>query len=192
MPNSPTKGPVTCLADLKGLKAYMQETDVQRAFWGALGANPVPMPVPEVLNGLQRGMLDIYTSTPIFASAAQWSTQTKFWTRSHHTYQPAAVVFDLSWWKGLSDETRKTILGFGPELQKSARNDVRGIDQSILDEFAKNNIKVSDLPPAGREELRKACVDVPATLVKSKVFSQETYDKVVKALAEYRAKKAGK
>jgi TRAP-type C4-dicarboxylate transport system substrate-binding protein len=185
--------PISGLADLQGAKAFMQETDVQRAFWNAVGANPVAIPVPDVLGALQRGMVTCYVTTPIFGSAAQWATQTKYWTISHHVYQPAAVVFDLGWWNALPDDMKKTILGFGPELQKAARKDVRGIDEGILDGFRKPQpdglgIKIGKLSDQGRAELKKACAGIPAELVKAGVFKQELYDKVVKALAERRAK----
>lgn len=182
--------PIMGIADLKGSKAFMQETDIQRAFWNAVGANPVAIPVPDVLGALQRGMITCYTTTPIFGSAAQWATQSKFWVDSNHCYQPAAVVFDLKWWNGLSEEYKKIISDFAPELQKAARKDVRGIDEELMETFKKDlKMDVRKLPPAGREELRKACEGVPAELVKAGVFKQETYDKVKKALEERR--KAG-
>ncbi len=182
--------PLLSLADLRGAKAHMQETDIQREFWKAVGASPVPMPVPEVLTGLQSGMVTCFTSTPIYAAAAQWTTQTRHWTDSNHIYQPAAVVFDLNWWNGLSDDLRKTILSFAPELQKAARNDVRGIDEELFAEFRKMGIQIHPLPPQNREELKQATAGVAAELIKAGVFKQELYDKVVKALADYRARKS--
>jgi TRAP-type C4-dicarboxylate transport system substrate-binding protein len=181
--------PILGLADLRGAKAHMQETDIQHAFWGAVGANPIPLPVPEVLGAIQRGMVTCYSSTPIFASAAQWATQTKFWTDSNHIYQPAAVVFDLKWWNGLSPELKKTIADFGPDLQSAARKDVRGIDQGILEEFKKMGVEIKALSPEARAEIQGACAGVAGELVKKGVFKQELFDKVVKGLADFRAKK---
>jgi TRAP-type C4-dicarboxylate transport system substrate-binding protein len=180
--------PLDSLAALKGVKAQMQETDIQRAFWTAVGANPVPLPVPETLNALERGMITSYATTPIFASAAQWFTQTKYWTDSNHIYQPAAVVFDLKWWNTLDEGTRKTILSFGPELQAAARKDVRGIDKDLMAQFKEAKIQVSELTPEHREELKKACAGIPAELIKNGVFTQALYDKVIAGLQEYRAK----
>jgi len=39
--------------------------------------------------------------------------------------------------------------------------------------------------------MRKACEGIPERLIKAGVFSRELYEKVLKGLAEYRAKKAG-
>ncbi len=179
------------LADVKGMKAHMQETDLQHAFWAAVGANPVPLPVPEVLGGLQRGMVSCFSSTPIYASASQWFAECKHWTDSNHIYQPAAVVFDLKWWNGLSEDLRKTILSFAPEIQKAARNDVRGsLDKELMEKFRTDSqIAIHTLGPEAREEFRRACASVPKELIEKGIFTQELWDKVVKGLEDYRARK---
>ncbi len=184
--------PLLSLDDLKGVKAHMQETDIQHALWSSLGANPVPLAVPEVLKALQTGMVECYTTTPIFSSAAQWFTQTKHWTDSNHIYQPAAVVFDKKWWDTLDPATQKTILGFGPDLQKAARKDVRGIDPELFEEFRKTGITVHTLPPDRREKLKQATAGIGDELVKKGVFSKELLEKVRKGLEEFRAKKGAK
>ena len=48
----------------------------------------------------------------------------------------------------------------------------------------------TEKPILGLADLKKACEGIPAELVKAGVFKQDLYDRVVKALAEYRAKKA--
>lgn len=181
--------PVFGIGDVKGEKAHMQETDIQKAFWTSCGANPVPIAVPEVLGALQRGMIDCFSTTPIFASAAQWFTQVKHWSDTNHIYQPAAVVFDRKWWDGLDDGTRKTILGFAPDLQAAARKDVRGIDKDLFEEFKKNQIEIHTLTAAQREEFRQATAGIGDELVKKGVFSKAILERARKGLQDFRAKK---
>jgi TRAP-type C4-dicarboxylate transport system substrate-binding protein len=169
----------------------MQETDLQRALWNALKADPVPLAVPDVLNGLQRGMVTAYTTTPIYATASQWFTQTKGWTDSNHIYQPAAVVFDKKWWDGLDQELKDKINSFSADLQKSARADVRGIDPELMEEFRAGGIAVHTLSAAEREAMQAATAGVVEELISKKVFERELYDRVVAALADLRAKKGG-
>lgn len=45
-------------ADLKGMKIRVMENPISIAAWKALGANPVPMAMPEVFTGLQQGTID--------------------------------------------------------------------------------------------------------------------------------------
>lgn len=184
-----TKGKLVQPGDFNGVKGHMQETDVQRALWNALNADPVPLPVPDVLNGLQRGMITAYSTTPIYATASQRFTITKHWTDSNHIYQPAAVVFDKNWWDGLDADLQKTINAFAEDLQKAARQDVRGIDAELMEEFRANSIDVHTLTAAERATLVEATSGIAKGLIEQGIFEQGLYDKVVNALAEYRAKK---
>jgi TRAP-type C4-dicarboxylate transport system substrate-binding protein len=52
-----TKRRVTKPDDLKGLKIRAPDTLLE-ATWRALGANPTPLPFPEVFNALQQGVID--------------------------------------------------------------------------------------------------------------------------------------
>ena len=52
--NNPGRTP----ADLKGMKIRVMENPISIAAWKALGANPVPMAMPEVFTGLQQGTID--------------------------------------------------------------------------------------------------------------------------------------
>ncbi len=194
------KKPIRSLADLKGEKMHMQETEIKKAFWTAVGASPIPLAVTDVLGALQRGTVDGFDTTPIFGSATQWTTETKYWTDSNHIYQPAAVVFDLKWWKALSEDDRKTILSFAEELQTAARRDVRteygpdgqpvkGLEKDLFDEFRKAKIEIIPLDATAREEFRVATLKVADEMIAKGVFSRDLYEKVSKAIEEFRAKK---
>ncbi len=53
-----TKKPVQKLADLKGLKIRVQQSDLWIAMMQAFGANPTPMPMGEVLLLSRNGVVD--------------------------------------------------------------------------------------------------------------------------------------
>jgi TRAP-type C4-dicarboxylate transport system substrate-binding protein len=181
--------PLKTPKDFEGLKMYAQESDVSIETVKALGANAQVLAVPEVLSSLQTGLLNSFMTTPIFATGAQWFTQAKFWTDSNHVYQPAAVVFDSKFWQKLPDDMKQTILAMRPDLQKSARADVRGIDEELFRGFRERKMEINKLTPAEREELRKKTAGVAEILIKKNVFPREWYDRVQKALKEYRGKK---
>ena len=52
------KKPVKGLADLKGMKIRVQQSDLFVAMMEALGANATPMPYGEVYTGLKTGIVD--------------------------------------------------------------------------------------------------------------------------------------
>jgi TRAP-type transport system periplasmic protein len=186
------KGPLATAADVKASKPYIREAGARRAFWTALGASPVVVPVPEVVSALRDGKVDAYDTTPLFATAARWYAETKHWTDSNHVYQPAAVVFDLAWWKSLPEGVRKQLEALAPELQSNARKNVRGLDAGLMEELRKQGLQVHGLAPAERAAMKKATEAIGAQLVEQGAFPKDLHDKVVKALADRRAAAAAK
>ena len=52
------KKPVRTVADTKGMKIRVQQSDLWVALVGAMGANATPMPYGEVYTGLKTGLID--------------------------------------------------------------------------------------------------------------------------------------
>jgi TRAP-type transport system periplasmic protein len=181
--------PLRGAKDFDGLKMYAQESDVSIETVKALGAQAQVLAVPEVLSSLQTGLLNSFMTTPIFATGAQWFTQIKYWTDSNHVYQPAAVVFDMKFWQKLPQETKQMILALRADLQKSARVNVRGIDEELYRGFRERKIEINKLSTAERAELRKKTESVAQVLIGKGAFPKEWYERVQKALKDLRAKK---
>jgi TRAP-type C4-dicarboxylate transport system substrate-binding protein len=184
--------PILSVADIQASKPYTRDSKVRRAFWAACGAKPQVLTVPEVAGALKAGTIDLYETTPLFAAASQWFAETKHWTVSHHVYQPAALVFDLGWWRGLPEPLRKSIEAMAPDLQAGARRAVRGVDRSVLDGFKKEGIALHALGGSERDAMKKATAGVAAELVRDGAFPAPIYEKVAKAIAARRAAHASK
>ncbi len=76
-----SKTPVRTLDDLKGRKVWTPEGDpVAYAAMETLGLSPVTLPVTDVLTGLQTGLIDIITASPVGALVLQWHTKLKYVT----------------------------------------------------------------------------------------------------------------
>jgi TRAP-type C4-dicarboxylate transport system substrate-binding protein len=143
-----------------------------------------------VLGALQTGLLNAFQTTPIYATGTQWFTQVKYWTDSNHVYQPAAVVFDTKFWQKLPDDQKKLILAMRDALQESARKDVRGIDAELFLGFKERKIEINTLTKDERAALKKATAKVAETLIAKGSFPREWFDRVQKALGDFRAAKA--
>ncbi len=178
--------PLLRAGDCKGLKFFAQESDVQIAFYKAIGAPATTLPVTEVLNSLQTGMIEAYSSTPIYAAGAQWFTQTRFWLDSDHMYQPAAVVFQMEFWNKLPEDLKKIMLSYRDSLREQARKDVRGIDAELFKGFQEEGIKVEKLGAAEKQEFQELTSGVAEALLQKKVFSRDLWEKVTRALEEFR------
>jgi len=181
------KKPVMNLKDLQSSKVVMQESDVQAAMYGAMGVKATPLPVPEILGALQTGMVDMYSGSPVFSTAAQWFAHTDHWVDSDHIYQPAAVVFSKQFWDDLPADLKEIILSYRPSVTKEAREAVRDIDAELFEGFQENGIRIHSWVPAQREMFRESAWPSHKEMVKRGAFPQSMLDKTYRALEKYRA-----
>lgn len=67
---------ITSVEDARALKVWVPDNDPgsARAF-GAFRIAPIPLPIADVLGGLQTGLIDSVASPPVAAIALQWHTQ---------------------------------------------------------------------------------------------------------------------
>lgn len=67
---------ITSVEDARALKVWVPDNDPgsARAF-GAFGIAPIPLPIADVLGGLQTGLIDSVATPPVAAIALQWHTQ---------------------------------------------------------------------------------------------------------------------
>lgn len=104
-----TKKPIKNLADLKGMKIRVQQSDLFVSMIEALGANPTPMPMGEVYTGLKTGIIDAAENNyPSYESSRHFEAA-KYYTRSQHAMAPEVLVFSKVVWDRLSKDDQAQI-----------------------------------------------------------------------------------
>jgi tripartite ATP-independent transporter DctP family solute receptor len=103
------KKPINSLADMKGLKIRVQQSDLFVAMIEALGANPTPMPYGEVYTALKTGIVDAAENNwPSYESSRHFEAA-KFYNLSEHSLAPEVLVFSKKIWDTLSKEDQTLI-----------------------------------------------------------------------------------
>ena len=101
--------PLRTLADAKGMKIRVQQSDLSVAMVEAMGANAMPMPMGEVYTALKTGLVDAAENNfPTYESAHHYEVA-KFYSLSDHTMTPEILVFSKRQWDKLSPEDQKVI-----------------------------------------------------------------------------------
>ena len=99
-----SKKPVKTLADAKGMKIRVQQSDLWVALVGAMGANPTPMPIGEVYTGLKTGLIDAAENNyPTYESSRAFEVA-KYYTKTEHSMAPEMLLFSKRAWDKLSPE----------------------------------------------------------------------------------------
>jgi TRAP-type transport system periplasmic protein len=177
--------------DLKGLKIRSQESKAHISFWKRLGANPVPIAMPETLPALQTGLVEGFDNTALLTLSAEWHTTIKHFTVTEHIYQPAAIVYGKKFWDQLSENNRKIIFGNGNQLAIESRSAVRAIGNELIGVMKNSGIKVDSLSGDEKKAFQNAAKGLSEEIVKQiGGESQKIYQLIVEAKKKF--KEAGK
>lgn len=183
-------GPIKTPADIKGHKMRSQENAIHLATYRALGALPVPIPTTEVLPSMQTGVVEGYDQTPLFAFAIGLHTQTKYWTVSDHLYQGAAILINKKFFDSLPADLQAVLMKDRQKETVDSRTGIRALTPLLVQNLAAAGLKVTELSDADKVAFEKAVAPAYKDFEKSAPpRSKALYQKTVKALKEYRAKK---
>lgn len=104
-----TKKDITSMADMKGMKFRVIQSDVFVDMVNALGANATPMAYGEVYSALQTGVIDgAENNWPSFESAKHYEVA-KHYTMDQHQIVPEVLVMSKASWDKLSPEDQTIV-----------------------------------------------------------------------------------
>jgi tripartite ATP-independent transporter DctP family solute receptor len=144
-----TKKPVHSMADLKGMKIRVQQSDVWVSMMRALGANATPMPAGEVFTGLKTGLIDgAENNWPSYQSFHHYEVATNY-TLTEHSMAPEVLLMSKRVYDGFSADEKLAV-------RKAARDSVpymRGLWQekeissrAIVEKAGVEVIKIDKAP----------------------------------------------
>nr|WP_249160318.1 TRAP transporter substrate-binding protein [Bradyrhizobium manausense] len=96
--------PVKSMADLKGLRIRVQQSELMSQMIRSLGAEPVELPYGQVLTGLATHLIDgAENNWPSFVTTDHYK-YAGYYTLTEHTMSPEVLVMSLKAWRSLSAE----------------------------------------------------------------------------------------
>jgi tripartite ATP-independent transporter DctP family solute receptor len=99
--------PVRSIADIKGLRLRVQQSELMSNMIKALGAEPIELPYGQVLTGLATRLIDgAENNWPSFVTTGHYK-YAGYYTITEHTMSPEVLVMSQKAWESLSSEDRK-------------------------------------------------------------------------------------
>jgi tripartite ATP-independent transporter DctP family solute receptor len=98
--------PVQSIADMKGLRLRVQQSELMSDMIKALGAQPIELPYGQVLTGLATKLIDgAENNWPSFVTTDHYK-YAGYYTLTEHTMSPEVLVMSQKAWQSLSAEDR--------------------------------------------------------------------------------------
>ena len=184
-----TKKPVRSLAELRGQRLWRWDgDDTGIATARAMGLKIVPTPVPDAMAAMEAGRLDGFMAIPTAALAFQWSTRTHYLTSLRSGHLNGCILVANRAFDRLVIEHQQVVRAAVAKLAVRLEEISRREDEALVGAlFAKQGLEVAAPSSALRAEFFAAAEKARATLA-DKIVPRVVIDRVMKALAEVRAK----
>ena len=150
-----SKRPITKVEDLAGLKLRVIPNPINVDWVSALGANPTPMPFPELYAALEQKAVDGQENPVATIFAAKFYEVQKHLALTNHQYNPQSVVMSKKFWDSLSADEKKIVQDAATESAKYQRLQSRSTVASTLENLKRSGMLVTELPPAEVAILRE-------------------------------------
>ena len=149
-----SKRPINKVEDIAGLKLRVIPNPINIDWVSALGANPTPLPFPELYAALEQGAVDGQENPLPTIQGAKLNEVQKYLTLTNHQYNPQSVVVSKKFWDSLSADDKKVLQDAALESAKYQREQSRTLAAGILDKLKKGGMQVTELAPAEVAKLR--------------------------------------
>jgi tripartite ATP-independent transporter DctP family solute receptor len=134
--------PIKTLADLKGLRLRVQQSELMDKMATALGANPVRLSYLRIPTALSTRLVDgAEGNWPAFMTGGHYKVA-PFYTLTEHTRAPSVVIMSRRVWDELSPQDRAMIHDAARESAKYMREAWRHAEDQAREQAAKAGVTI--------------------------------------------------
>ncbi len=184
-----SQNPVATVSDLKNQKVWIPENNkMVLATARTFGVTPIPLTIADVRTGLQTGLIDAVTTSPIGAVTLQWHTQVQYLTNIHFMYLYGIFGVDKKAFSRLSEADRKIIDRSMGEAFGQIDRENRKNHFSALETLKNQGIEFIKPTPDALKQWKQVADNVPEKLIREDLLSKKMLDTLYETLSDYRLK----
>lgn len=150
-----SKHPITRLEDFQGLKFRAVQARISQETLKALGANPVPLAVPELYTALETRTVDGQGTPTAVIAALKLNEVQKYLSLTQHSYGAFIPLVSKKFWDKLSDGDRKILQEAALETRAYQRGVAREQARTAQAQMADKGLIVNEVSAPERARMRE-------------------------------------
>lgn len=150
-----SRRPINRVEDIAGLKLRVIPNPINVDWVSALGANPTPLPFPELYAALEQRAVDGQENPVATIYGAKLFEVQRHLALTYHQYNPQSILVSKRFWDRLSSDEQRILREAAAESIKYQREQSRAAVASTLENLRKAGMQVTELPPAEVAKLRE-------------------------------------
>jgi TRAP-type C4-dicarboxylate transport system substrate-binding protein len=183
--NYAARSPIMTLADFSGKKLRVNATAMEREKMKRLGATAVPMPLNEVLPGLQRGIIDgTMSGTSVFVSM-KFNDVVKVITVTNDTMLVSLAVVSKAWLDKLPPDLQKMVADVGRDTQVKANKWEQNFSKGLEKQWAEMGGQMHRLSADESAKMKTLLASVGDDVSKDQPAVLESLKKVREVAAKH-------
>ncbi len=161
--------PIRTLADMKGLRIRVQQSDLMVKMVKALGAEPIELAYGQVGTGLATKLIDgAENNWPSYVTTGHFKAA-RYYTLTEHTMSPEVLIMSMKAWNELSPEDRKLFREAARASNLFMREQWRALEQRSRREAEDaGNVVIADFD---RKPFEAAMADIYAQAMRDPALS---------------------
>ncbi len=130
------KAPITTPEQIRGKRIRVIQSPLHTELWKAYGANPTPIPIPEVYSALKAGVADAMDLTKSAYAGFKLYEVVPYVTETAHIWAVGLAFVGENFWRTLSDGEKEVFAWAGAQAstyfsQLIVEDEVRSVAQAI-------------------------------------------------------------
>ena len=181
--------PINTIEQLQKHKLFVWAGDDRLVTWYQKnGFRPVALQLPDVVTGLQTGMIDALPSTPLAALSLQWFRNAPYMLDLGFAPFLGATIVTAKSWTKISPEDQKAILKVSREASRRFSTEIPVQDDKAVTEMKARGLEVISVADDAAAAKFRAATEKFATNMRDSIVPPEIFDLAQKARQEFRSK----
>ncbi|WP_058910938.1 TRAP transporter substrate-binding protein [Entomohabitans teleogrylli] len=144
------------IEDVKGLKIRTILNPLYVDMLNALGANAVPMPMPELYTALETRTVDGQENPETSVDANKFYEVQKYFSGTRHIYNPQMLMVSKKLWDKLSADEKKIFQDAAIVARDAQRKSARDMTEISRKNLIANGMELNELAPEEIDRMRAA------------------------------------